>query len=259
LLTGDFLHPDFAGVRDFLASRDEITVNEASLPDVPPGIRDVIALCQARPGQFSQAQVEILHANSPLGHLLAILGSWCEGELRSGRPWHGVERVYWYDAVGRLRWLLSADSPPACRTHAPAERIERSVAGWPNAIGGTTAVIVAPRRDDYEPLADICRALQIAPRWQRTAPPEGPEPDLLVLSADDLQAGRSMEAFAGFRRAWPGARRIALLNFPRQEEIALLLEGGFHHVLGKPLLLTDLLGCLAGLWATVPLRQVAAS
>lgn len=260
LLTGDFLHSDFAAVREFLASCEDLQVEEANLLDAPAGSGDLIALCQSRPGQFAQGDVERLHARAPLAHLLAILGSWCEGEARSGRPWHGVERVYWYEASGRLRWLLGTASPRSnCRTHSPAERIEHRVARWPRAKDGTTAVILAQRRCDYEPLADLCRVLHMEPRWQRDDAIHGPEPQLLLLSADDARGGEQMAALARFRAAWPGARRIALLNFPRQDEVAALWQAGFHQVLGKPLLITDLLSGLDGAGVSNDQERMAAS
>jgi hypothetical protein len=258
LLTGDYRHPDFAAPRAFLAA--EVELREA-LVDEPGSGSELIVLCQARPGQFSQEQVERLHASAPLARWLAILGSWCEGEQRSGRPWHGVERVYWYDAVGRLQSLLNRDSPsPASRTLTLAEQIEHRAQRWPRAAAGATAVIAAQRRQDYEPLADICRVLGLTPRWERTWQASGAAPTLLVVAIDDLFAGVSLKALAALSAAWPNAQRIALLNFPRRHEVHVLQQAGFQHVLGKPLLLADLLGCLSNTWgASLPLPRIAAS
>ena len=257
LLTGDYRHPDFAALRRFLAAEPGVDAQEAEL-DEPARNGDVVALCQSRPGQFTQAQVEQLHARDPLAGLLAILGSWCEGELRSGRPWHGVDRVYWYDAVGRLQSLLNSDGHAApLRTYTAAERIEQSAARWPAAAAGATAAIFAQRRSEYEPLADVCRVLGLSPRWQRNWQAAGATPTLLLVALDDLQA--SVPLPADLCRAWPGSQRIALLNFPRRSEVVQLRQAGFHHVLGKPLLIADLLGCLPPMWVQSAQRQVAAS
>lgn len=259
LFTGDYRHPEFAAPRAFLAVAAEVDLREA-LVEEPVGGSELIVLCQSRPGQFTQEQVERLHARAPLARLLAILGSWCEGEQRSGRPWHGVERVYWYDAVGRLRNLLNRDShSPPSRTLAPAEQIEHSARRWPSADAGATATIFALRRQDYEPLADVCRVLGLTPRWDPNWQGQGAAPTLLLVAIDDLQASVSIESLAPLARAWPGSQRIALLNFPRCNEVQQLQQAGFHHVLGKPLLVADLLHCLSDTQAFVPQRQTAAS
>lgn len=256
MLTGDFEHCDFAGVLEFLASCENVQVDQAALLDVPVGCCDVIALCQSRPGKFTQAEVEQLHARSPLANLLAILGSWCEGELRSGRPWHGVDRVYWYNAVGRLQWLLDSDGGPAAfRTCTAAERIEASAMRWRAVAAGQSAAICTLRRHEYESLADVCRALGFSAHWQQSWQVVGAAPTVLLVALDDLQASVPGELC----NAWPDTRRIALLNFPRRSEVVQLRQAGFHHVLGKPLLITDLLGCLPEMWGPAAQRQMAAS
>jgi len=262
LLTGDIEHPDFASLRLCFAARENVELAETSTLGPPAGSYDILAVCQSRPGQFTQADVEQWHARTPLASLLAVLGSWCEGELRSGRPWHGVERVYWYDAIARVSTLLASQAnSPAFRTYTIAERIEQSVACGRAASAGTTAAIFAQRRSEYEPLADVCRVLNISPRWERTWQAVGDAPDLLLVPLDDLQGAVSIEVLAGLTTAWPGSRSIALLNFPRRSEVSLLEEVGFHHVLGKPLLVADLVGCLEGLLVhnRAPQRRITAS
>src|SRR4051794_21630350 len=61
-----------------------------------------IVIVESRPGQFSRREVERLHAAEPLARLVALLGTWCEGEERSGRPWPGVVRV----PASSWRWRL---------------------------------------------------------------------------------------------------------------------------------------------------------
>lgn len=260
LLTGDYLHPDFNDVRTFLASEPDFELVATDRIEQASRGGELIAFCQSRPGQFSQQQVEQWHARAPLAHLLAILGSWCEGEVRSGRPWHGVQRVYWYDAIGRLRWLLLGQSvTPAFRTESIAEQIDGSLKLLPLAAPGATAVVIAGRCCEYEPLADMCHALQFAPRWERSCQAVGPAPQLVVATFDDLQAGISLDGLTALRDAWPTTLRIALVNFPRRNEVAALRAAGCHHVLGKPLLLSDLAGCLRDLWLPVEQTKSLAS
>jgi hypothetical protein len=260
MLAGDYRHSDFDAVRAFLAAAPNIDVIEMGAVNKAASGGEIIAICQSRPGQLTQSQIESLHACAPLARLLAILGSWCEGEMRSGQPWHGVERVYWYDAVGRLRWLLASGTySAASRTQTAAERIESSTRRWPQVKPGASAAIFTLRRSEYEPLADVCRALQLSPRWEKGWQPLGIAPQFVIVAIDDLQAGVALDSLAAMCNGWPDTKRIALLNFPRRSEVELLKATGFHHVLGKPLLIADLLGCLPGMWVERSQRQTAAS
>jgi AmiR/NasT family two-component response regulator len=66
------------------------------------------------------------------------------------------------------------------------------------------------------------------------------DPALVLLAADDASPA-STAAAARLRQAWPAARIVGLLNFPRGDEIAALVAAGCDAVLGKPLMITDLL------------------
>ena len=55
----------------------------------------------SRPGGRSAA------APGPLARIVGLLGSWCEGEVRSGRPWPGAMRIYWHQWPGR--WHAELD------------------------------------------------------------------------------------------------------------------------------------------------------
>ena len=62
-----------------------------------------IVLAQSYPGQFLAEGIERLRAAAPLARLITLLGSWCEGEPRSGRPLPGAVRVYWHEGAVRFR------------------------------------------------------------------------------------------------------------------------------------------------------------
>ena len=63
---------------------------------------DVMVLAQERPGEIADALVQELQAIAPLSGMIAVLGSWCEGETRTGTPWPGVMRCEWH--TWSLRW-----------------------------------------------------------------------------------------------------------------------------------------------------------
>ena len=66
-------------------------------------VPDVIVVVQAFPGQFSHAMVDRLRRAAPLARLIGLLGSWCEGETRTGSPWPGAVRTYWH------QWAIRCD------------------------------------------------------------------------------------------------------------------------------------------------------
>lgn len=64
---------------------------------------DLILLVQSYPGEFSASQVDLLRRAAPLAPIGVVLGPWCEGETRSGKPLPGVWRVYWHQWLVRGR------------------------------------------------------------------------------------------------------------------------------------------------------------
>lgn len=58
---------------------------------------DFLVLLRSWSGEFSDSWVLELQKKFPLTPILAVLGSWCEGEARTGTPLAGVHSVLWYD------------------------------------------------------------------------------------------------------------------------------------------------------------------
>ncbi len=89
-LLGEVGHPDFCDAIELL-KRDAYLVDDNSL------IPELIVVAQSRPDAIRSDQLGSIHRSSPLAGVVALLGSWCEGEMRTGRPWAGAQRLYWYD------------------------------------------------------------------------------------------------------------------------------------------------------------------
>lgn len=241
MIVGDAEHADFCAVRSFLRHHAATLPGDASTSNGPQHL----LLFQARPGQTSQCVVERAYRAFPLAKMLAIVGSWCEGEMRSGQPWHGVERVYWYNAVPRLMQLFREDwrqwSP---RTETPAERIERSLQLAPPLTTGRAAAIVATTRAAFEPLADACGVGGFASRWVRNIEQLEGAPELILWDVNDAADPHLQTEVQRAARRWTAARRVVLAHFPRHSDVAHLHTIGATEVLGKPLQLTDLLTAL---------------
>ena len=86
-------------------------------------------LAQARPGRFSEHDVARLKQCAPLARVLGLLGSWCEGETRTGTAWPAAGRCYWYQWPARFESELDRIGRGLCpawglpETASPEERV----------------------------------------------------------------------------------------------------------------------------------------
>lgn len=67
---------------------------------------DFVFVCQARRGDFSNAEVQVLLHQFPFAQKAVVVGSWCEGETRSGQPVGGVHRIFLRDWTSTIAVLL---------------------------------------------------------------------------------------------------------------------------------------------------------
>lgn len=198
----------------------------ATLPAQPDSVATVL-LTQERPGQLARALPDQLRAAAPNVRLLSVAGSWCEGELRTGAPHEGVERIYWYDLPGWLESNLTDRESTATRRHVVCvDAVQRE----------TAAAII-------DTLAAAGHAAVWAPR--HTAQPLSAGYTAGVWVGAQLD-GRSAAMLADFCRTMrqTAAPVIALLDFPRHDELALAERVGASALLGKPWSADDLLRTL---------------
>ena len=211
----------------------------ACAADDEPG---AILLLQSRPGEFASAEIERLHAHVPLARLVALVGPWCEGEMRSGRPPAGVARVPWRSWPSRLAPELGLDGsadlgvPPLPRTASDAERLERSLESLKSRLSaGSLAAVCADRRDRFESLRDSLSLLGVRGIWQWPGVPlDGGAVDLVLIDG---------------WKSWPetvpppdGDRppAVLVLDFPRPEDLQRARAEGACAVVAEPMLLADL-------------------
>jgi hypothetical protein len=82
---------------------------------------DAIVVAEASPGQFSHRAIDGLRRLAPLARILGLMGSWCEGETRSGSPWPAAVRTYWHQWPTRCnRQLRRLALGEACSWALPA-------------------------------------------------------------------------------------------------------------------------------------------
>lgn len=242
-LTGDLDHADFAPAVTWLKARTD--VQEVPSSAAPPCSAErqfpaAIVFCQSRPGFISQNVVEIFHARAPLARLVALAGCWCEGETRSGRPWHGVSRIYWHQAVARLPEALGLGGPTfhtpyRPRTETSTDTMLRALpAGSRRTPQAGLVAITTPSRETYAELADICWARGLRSVWQMPGwPSQAQGADAILIDG------------------WPQAplehpeRTILLASFLRPADRRQAAELAVSAVLARPLAVPELMEAIA--------------
>lgn len=213
---------------------------------------DLLVLAQAFPGQFPIETVARLRRHVPLARVIGLLGSWCEGEVRTGRPWPGAVRVYWHQWLPRcpeeLRALAEGRSSSwALPSTASDEERFLAAAERPPTVGQGQIGIVAQQFDVQDWLAAACRQAGYTAVWLREEQPPG-DCGLAALVFDfggeiDTDFGRLCRLVKQFG----DVPVVALVNFPRIEDHERLRAAGVTAVLSKPVLLEDLQGELGRL------------
>ncbi|MCA9153651.1 MAG: hypothetical protein KDA38_02640 [Planctomycetales bacterium] len=249
-LLGSAEHEELRPTRDFLLARTHCevaaTVGQA-LEFVRRSSPELIVVAKPRRGGVSQADVERLRRAAPLAHLVSVVGSWCEGETRSGEPLLGTERIAWHQATGRLKaWLRTNVSAnrPAPLTATPAERAlweaDRSLAE-----GQGTVVIRARSFDEYETWADPCVSAGYGAVWDSERHPAWVRNVAAVIWIGGGGLAAEADTVQSLVRRCGDVPLLTLLSFPRHDDVDLARACGASLVLGKPISNHDFLNELA--------------
>jgi hypothetical protein len=230
----------------------EAAIAARSVDQVSP---HAIVLAQSYPGQFPAGEIERLRASAPLARLIALLGSWCEGEPRSGRPLPGIVRVYWYEAASRFRrefpsWFNRCSAWSLPITTTDEERmLASSVEPLPHGEG---LVATWTRRPEMaELLADAFRSAGYATVWlhpRRPCKVQGAAAAIFDGDALDAATSDELKWFAGHVARLP---LLVLLGAPRIQDVRAVKSLG-GNVLAKPFRVAELL------WALRSILQYAA-
>jgi CheY-like chemotaxis protein len=214
------------------------------------------------PGEFAAAEVAALRAGAPLARCLALLGSWCEGETRSGKPLPGLTRLYWHQwspqAVEEIEKLV-AGRPGEWSLPITATDEERHVLGPHSGpyVGSavrtnsdhdrTLVAVWARERQAGLALAELLTAAGHPAQW--LAP--GAETDRTTWAATlvDLARGteREWQELAAICADENSGPVIALLGFPRPEDAERAQEAGAAALISKPTRAAHLLATLRDL------------
>lgn len=213
---------------------------------------DLIVVAQAFPGQFTTAAVERLRRHAPLARVVGLLGSWCEGEVRTGQPWPAVVRVYWHQWPARCRRELEALAAGHCSPWAlpsTASEEEHVLAEAPPPAGrcrGRVA-IAAWQFDVQDWLAAACRRLGYTTVWLRAGQPGATQEFDALLYDCGGDVATELRELERWRQLLGPIPTLALVNYPRVEDREQLRAAGVSRMLSKPLGLADLSDEMAAL------------
>jgi hypothetical protein len=231
-------HPDFRGVIDVL-HREAGTSTTA-----PP---ELVVVLQERPGVIGECEVEALRRQWPLAGFVAVAGSWCEGELRTGRPLAGVPRVYWHQFPAWWRRQLARRAAGLCPEWSlPIEESVLTVVPAPPAGRGGLIVVSTPQWETADALSDAFQSAGYATSWSPQGRDASP-PVLRGVVAGVWDGGQLVDREAASLKEFvtmlshQSAPAIALLDFPRWDSVTIAQAAGAAAVLGKPWLAADLI------------------
>ncbi|MEM9352060.1 MAG: hypothetical protein AAGA92_03525 [Planctomycetota bacterium] len=215
----------------------------------------VLLLAAPRPDWTTPAMLENLLARAPLTRTVVVAGSWCEGELRTGRASAGVHRVYWHQFPAwwrRSRSRIEQGLPPLW-SYPPGMPVSESL--YPPTE--TRSVLVsAPDYAVFQTLRDTLAPQGLSCEWQQSPTNRRPDSDHspYTATAETYAAGivdggqldaRDSQRLKHARQILGAAAPVTLLlDYPRAEHLARSAEAGATTVLGKPYGLDDLIDSL---------------
>lgn len=255
-LVGKFDAPEFVPVRKRIElDSDHLKVLEFTDPsDLLQRITsrsglELVLVAQERPGQWHAGWLDRLRAASPLTRTVAVLGNWCKGETRTGKPLGADVRLFWNEFPrwwGRQIERRMSGKTTDWSFYQPLlqrENLRRS-GGVPEASRGLV-LIAAQSRDTAEATGIACRAGGWSSVWVR--PPQHVPLVLsataIVLDAAYLETGE-LAALERVRRIYGPLPVIALCDYPTAQQEIVGRTQDIRSILGKPYQLDDLLAAL---------------
>jgi CheY-like chemotaxis protein len=247
---GHWEAPEFKSAADWLQRH----VDLHRVPSIEAGIEqlsdghavDIILVAPSHRSEFQQDDIRRLQAACPLSHLYVVVGSWCEGETRSGHAWPAIERLYVHQLIPRARsdgWdreFFAASITPGTastdeRWMARATRLRTRDAGL--------VLICGRESESRSALSELCRWAGFQTISMKSPRGSSGNPMAVIYDAHRnlQQRRRDLHRLA---TAFPNARMLTLIEHPRHDEVQQALDAGSDDVLGKPYDIDDLLACL---------------
>jgi hypothetical protein len=254
-LLGDFGLPEFAAARELLQA-DAIATEVA---DVEGLLRDkdaradteLIVIAQARPRQWEGPWLDAIRRAWPLVRIAAVLGTWCEGETRTGEPLAADVRVFWYrfPMWWRRQMVLLANGRAAewsnQGSHGSHGPLCENLAGLGEPGGGGMLLIAADDRESAESIAAACQYGGWASVWVRwpASLPVTRGATAIVYNGGRLDE-RELAVIGQLCGVYGPLPVVAIADFPTIDRAGAARAAGVTAALGKPYDVEDLLAAI---------------
>lgn len=216
---------EFGPCHERLAKNHAVTVAgtpAAGLAAIDEGTEFELAVLACPRPLVITGPVEALRDALASQTLVQLLGTWCEGEGRTGKIVEGVERVFWHAWPA---WLSQWESHTAADSEPAFER--PAIAGLVEIKSGDAEF----GKSLIDALADTTPAI-----WSPRLSQSVSTPPAVILWDGSQLGGREANELYGIcqNASKSGAAVIAMLDFPRPETVAAARDIGVAAVLGKP-------------------------
>ncbi|QDU57950.1 hypothetical protein [Aeoliella mucimassa] len=227
LAWGDTTHRDFQQAYSAIASDDH---TQLVGPQEPYAL---VVVFQARPGTVCANDVEVLRERMPLAGLVVVLGSWCEGEMRTGTPLPHAERLFWYQFPA---WWQRARGQWQRGEATDWQRPSGQPLPTTTSLAGKVIAIDAVDHASADTLVTTIEDHGGRAIWQprRQTPRLASPPDAGVWVGSQLDSAEEAQLAAFQQTLAEGAPLVVLLDFPRADREQAAKQLGATAVLGKP-------------------------
>ncbi len=206
---------------------------------------DLVVVVESRPGVHAAGDFERLRQAAPLTRMVRLLGSWCEGELRTGDLPAGVMRTYWHQWPACIATEFARIEKGNCPawglplTFAADESLD-SVSRRPLPRRRGLIVVDTANTETSETLADVLGAAGYCTVWLDPTRPTRVQGVTAVIwdrSRCEQEEMAEIERLAG---SFHPAPVVAMLGFPRSGDYERALAAGAAGVISKPYRIGDL-------------------
>ncbi len=230
IVTGDYGHRDFAVMHR--AAPGDVSFQSFERVTTMSTAPDLIAVAQARRGQFSQAEINHLRTRFPLVPIVIVLGSLCEGETLSGQPQKGVHRVYWHKwpfAFEKFCWQtaqngLSDWHQPVTVSRADRLLNENSELTQLTVPNGTnpSMIVSSADRSGFELVCDVCTPLGWQISWIEADQAAITKPSVVLVINALYELEMVGSRATQIRQRMGDIPVIVLAGFSRYQDVELL-------------------------------------
>ncbi len=232
LLVGSLPDRHYPGVelllRELPLEVMQVSSNWISKHSIDPSY-DLVIVPQTRPVVHDEIHAQItdcFQKSNAKPIFMQLLGTWCEGEGRTGKIPEGWKRVFWHQAA---RWLEAW--------------VSQSKASLSQNLSQYRLIEVDADRQMVETLREALKPLG----WYvlRTDPNRTPSEAAIGLwqgtQISGLEASRLAEFVNRFRANQFHAPVIAMMDFPRTEMLSAAKQLGVSDLVGLPVGLDELI------------------